>query len=289
MFARILQLALWHLLLLSIDSDVSISDEQYFYQILAWSIKSKIDNYRDELDKILRSFQVLEESDEFIIGEVPTKLIFASDSLCQIKMPSSWQKRGGLNDDANLQISSPDQDLFLLVITESKEDFSDFTLKNYFDLTNSSLITGLKDSSFSEPIETSISGNKAIQFEIFGTIESTNFAYFFAAVEDTGYYYQIISWVSKSNFIRKKQTILNIVDTFVVNEKIPKNSKSSLWEIRVPGNTVYLLGSVHILSQNDYPLNPKFETAYSNSELVLFEVNIDSLEDASVKQLIMSK
>ncbi|MEM9806731.1 MAG: TraB/GumN family protein [Cyanobacteria bacterium P01_D01_bin.56] len=47
-----------------------------------------------------------------------------------------------------------------------------------------------------------------------------------------------------------------------------------LWEIESPNNTVYLLGSIHLLRPTDYPLSEAIQTAFEDAENVVFEVDL---------------
>jgi uncharacterized protein len=57
----------------------------------------------------------------------------------------------------------------------------------------------------------------------------------------------------------------------------------SLWEIRGKHNTVYLLGSIHVLRPSDYPLAPEILEAYANSKSLFMEVNLEEIESAQVQ------
>jgi uncharacterized protein len=61
-------------------------------------------------------------------------------------------------------------------------------------------------------------------------------------------------------------------------------SKSALWRIQGEHNTVYLLGSVHILPKNVYPLHPALERAFADSQQVAFEVDISRATGGQVRQ-----
>jgi uncharacterized protein len=61
-------------------------------------------------------------------------------------------------------------------------------------------------------------------------------------------------------------------------------SKSALWRIRGEHNTVYLLGSVHILPKTVYPLHPALERAFADSQQVAFEVDIGRATGGRVRQ-----
>jgi hypothetical protein len=62
----------------------------------------------------------------------------------------------------------------------------------------------------------------------------------------------------------------------------------SLWEIHGKRNTVYLLGSVHVLRQSDYPLAPALLNAYSNAKAVLMEVNLADSGTADMQAEVLA-
>jgi uncharacterized protein YbaP (TraB family) len=49
---------------------------------------------------------------------------------------------------------------------------------------------------------------------------------------------------------------------------------SFLWKVTGRGGVVYLVGSVHLLPKDFYPLNPLLETAYKDSDLLVEEVDL---------------
>ena len=57
----------------------------------------------------------------------------------------------------------------------------------------------------------------------------------------------------------------------------------SLWELRGKHNSVYLLGSIHVLRPSDYPLPAAVEGAYRNAKAVLMEINMDELDLGQVQ------
>lgn len=57
----------------------------------------------------------------------------------------------------------------------------------------------------------------------------------------------------------------------------------SLWELHGKHNTVYLLGSIHVLRPRDYPLAPALLQAYGDAKSVLMEVNLEELGAADVQ------
>jgi uncharacterized protein len=57
----------------------------------------------------------------------------------------------------------------------------------------------------------------------------------------------------------------------------------SLWELHGKHNTVYLLGSIHVLRPGDYPLAPAVMEAYASAKSLLMEVNLEEIDSQQVQ------
>lgn len=55
--------------------------------------------------------------------------------------------------------------------------------------------------------------------------------------------------------------------------------KHFLWAVHSGKNTVYLLGSIHILKKDAYPLPETIEKAYGCCSKILFETDLDGMQD----------
>ncbi|HEY0549499.1 MAG TPA: TraB/GumN family protein, partial [Verrucomicrobiae bacterium] len=66
-------------------------------------------------------------------------------------------------------------------------------------------------------------------------------------------------------------------------------SRHTLWKMQGPQNSVYLLGSAHVLQASDYPLAAPIETAFSNAAIVAFETDIAALDDPAIAMKLLSK
>jgi uncharacterized protein YbaP (TraB family) len=62
----------------------------------------------------------------------------------------------------------------------------------------------------------------------------------------------------------------------------------SLWELRGKHNTVYLLGSIHVLRPDDYPLAPAVLNAYTNSKSLVMEINLDEIDSDQLSAEMLS-
>jgi len=66
-------------------------------------------------------------------------------------------------------------------------------------------------------------------------------------------------------------------------------SGSSVWKISRDGKSLYLGGSVHVLRNTDFPLPQEFDTAFSQSEILVLEADIEQMADEGVAQYLISK
>ena len=64
--------------------------------------------------------------------------------------------------------------------------------------------------------------------------------------------------------------------------------KHCLWEIKTPANKVFLLGSLHLLKSDAYPLASAINKAYRHSSRVVFETDIGALEEPAVQARMLS-
>ena len=65
--------------------------------------------------------------------------------------------------------------------------------------------------------------------------------------------------------------------------------KSCLWRVVSKDSAVYILGSVHLLKSDAYPLSQAIEQAFVNSTKLVLEVNLDSLNSSDAQQMVLAK
>jgi len=63
------------------------------------------------------------------------------------------------------------------------------------------------------------------------------------------------------------------------------NQKSLLWKVQSGNSTVYLLGSIHFLKEDVYPLSRTIEEAYESSDKLVVEANINEIGKLDLKVL----
>jgi uncharacterized protein YbaP (TraB family) len=60
-----------------------------------------------------------------------------------------------------------------------------------------------------------------------------------------------------------------------------------MWEVEKNGNTVYLVGSIHIANDSFYPLRPEFEKAFAKADYLGVEIDLSKAADEAQQKLIM--
>jgi len=64
---------------------------------------------------------------------------------------------------------------------------------------------------------------------------------------------------------------------------------SSVWKVTKGGNTLYLGGSIHLLRESDFPLPVEFDLAFSLSEILVLEADVEQMGNPEIIQYLLSK
>jgi uncharacterized protein YbaP (TraB family) len=93
----------------------------------------------------------------------------------------------------------------------------------------------------------------------------------------------------------KKQTIsLPLIFSLLVifllavfaQDSLSQSKKSFLWKVQSKTNTVYLLGSIHYLKKEMYPLDEKIEKAFEQSEILVVEADVSNIKKEDIQKLM---
>src|ERR687892_577090 len=67
-------------------------------------------------------------------------------------------------------------------------------------------------------------------------------------------------------------------------------AKHFLWKVEAPsGATAYLLGSLHVLTADAYPLPAPIDKAFAESKTLVEEVDLDEMNDPMLMMAALSK
>lgn len=76
--------------------------------------------------------------------------------------------------------------------------------------------------------------------------------------------------------------------SFPEREALSEEGKSFLWKVESGASTVYILGSIHFLKKENYPLSQKIESAFEKSDILVVEANVQDQGKMNT-QAIMEK
>ncbi len=72
--------------------------------------------------------------------------------------------------------------------------------------------------------------------------------------------------------------ILLLLSLLLANAALAEGHPVTMWRVDGATNSVYLLGSIHLLREQDHPLPSVIDTAYEDAEVVVMELDMDDLD-----------
>jgi uncharacterized protein YbaP (TraB family) len=81
---------------------------------------------------------------------------------------------------------------------------------------------------------------------------------------------------------RRFRRVAGVVAAFVALLQLAaldaQPARNFIWKVSGPAGSLYLVGSVHLLTKDYYPLNPALDTAFKDSDLLVEEADLGELE-----------
>lgn len=74
---------------------------------------------------------------------------------------------------------------------------------------------------------------------------------------------------------------------FLLSKVTKEAGRGFMWEVQNNGNTVYLVGSMHIADDSFYPLRPEFEQAFAEADYLGVEIDLSKAADEEQQNMIM--
>lgn len=137
------------------------------------------------------------------------------DGKFQLTVPGGWHEKSALNDKASIGAANPMEEMYAIVITESKADFTgEMTLDEFTTVTRNSIVSNLLTPEATEPQPVSVSGNSARAYEVDGVIKGLKLTYRIATVETAEHYHQVITWTLLSRKDSNGSTLQQVIDSF---------------------------------------------------------------------------
>ncbi|NER78797.1 MAG: hypothetical protein F6K42_04305 [Leptolyngbya sp. SIO1D8] len=164
-----------------------------------------------EADSLVASNDEAEGSDS---SEPDGVVLVSTDGSSQLTIPEDWSETTDLNDVAILQAANPVKEQYVIVIQDSKEDFTDANLEYHSEVTAELLIEGLTSPEVTEPRSLTINNYPALQKEISGAFDNINVVYLHTSIETPTHFYQVLTWSLKSRFEGNRSTFEQVTQSF---------------------------------------------------------------------------
>lgn len=71
--------------------------------------------------------------------------------------------------------------------------------------------------------------------------------------------------------------------------RLAAQEKSFLWKVQSKHGAIYVLGSIHYLKQENYPLKKSIQDAFENCQTLVFEIDLSSATPERAQQLMLEK
>lgn len=131
-----------------------------------------------------------------------------ADGRIELQLPEGWN---GEPPDQPGWLKASNQNLYVLVISESKDDFAD--INAYGDLVAKQMVKRLKEGEASAAQQTIVGGRPALRYEIFGTISNgLRIGYLLTVVETEHRFSQVLGWTLRSEFAARKDELGALAD-----------------------------------------------------------------------------
>jgi hypothetical protein len=144
------------------------------------------------------------------------KKVTSSDGAFEMTVPGRWRSRTDLHDEAELQVTSPGEQLCLIVLSEPKADFdASVDVAKHSELTRTRILGTLANGRIrGGPVQMTIGGLKALQYEIEGTMQAVRLVYLHTTIESPKRFHQVLAWTSRSKFPGEKATLQKVIESF---------------------------------------------------------------------------
>ena len=146
------------------------------------------------------------------------KVITSQDGTTQVVVPESWSIQQDLNDIADLQVADIAEENYLIVISEPKSDFdNNVSVEQYSEMTRKFILESVQGGHLSEPVNFTINGNVALQYQIIGSFDGLYIVYLHTVVEGDEDFHQLLAWTLLDKLEENEPILKSVVNSFQEN------------------------------------------------------------------------
>lgn len=147
-------------------------------------------------------------------SQKPTTLT-SSDLKTQLTLPGGWREDKQLNDIAVLEAANSFQEMYIVVLRESRQDFGEgATLDDFAAWSREGMMGEVLEPQATDPLAMQVGNYPAMEYRLDGTVDKIKIRYICTTVETPNHYYQIISWTLPSRFEQNQATLRGVTQSF---------------------------------------------------------------------------
>ena len=121
----------------------------------------------------------------------------------QVLLPPRWRPTARLNEQATLQATDPILHRYLIVVSESREDFEpSLKLEEHAAMTLQTLAASVQVLGVRGPEPTQVQGLPAVQYELEAYCDRTRLKYLHTTIAGARAFHQVLSWAPYSKYDR---------------------------------------------------------------------------------------
>lgn len=143
------------------------------------------------------------------------KVVRSADGRFQLTVPGSWREDPELHEEAEIEVSNRLSEMYVVVLTESREDFADnVDLAEFASMSRGQLTSNIQEPEATEPVSASVGGYPAMQYTMNGVVDNLKAAYIVTLVETPEHYHQIVAWTLRSRFGANEAGLRGVIQSF---------------------------------------------------------------------------
>jgi len=155
---------------------------------------------------------------------------------CELTLPLGVRQSEDLHPEAELMAMSAVSEVYLIVLTEPKDEFEPLGLAGYYELVVGYMIaTGAQPTVELE--ETTVDGLPAIRQQLLGTIDDAEIVYEVLLVDAPQSFYQIVSWSLRSRYDGNKADMVDMLRSFRVTDPAQREGETRWYSVDYPPAT----------------------------------------------------
>jgi hypothetical protein len=153
----------------------------------------------------------------------PETVLVSSDGRSSLTLPPSWTPQSDLHDSAELQAANTTQQLYVIVLSESKTTLQtekpdvDWTLETHAQTTRQLLEEPLQatgEIQVGEPVPLTVGDYPALQYDLRGTLGDLEVVYFHTTVETPTRFHQILGWTVPAQLEEYQGELEQVIQSF---------------------------------------------------------------------------